>query len=302
MAQKVVVTGGAGFVGSHLVRELLARGQEVHVIENFAAGLRADRFHEGAVYHKLDIRNPACKEVFLGASYVFHLAALPRVQFSIDNPYDAHESNITGTLCVLLAAKEAGVKKVIYTASSSAYGDQAQMPLREDMQPQPKSPYALQKLVGEFYCKVFSEVYGMSTVCLRYFNVYGPGADPNGPYAQVIPKFIQMALKGEPLTITGDGTQTRDIVHVRDVVRANILAAESDLVGKGEVINIGTGSNSSINRIAELIGGRVEYIAPRLEPHDSLADNSLAKKLLGWEPTVSLEEGVAELKKLSGLL
>jgi UDP-glucose 4-epimerase len=165
----------------------------------------------------------------------------------------------------------------------------------------PISPYGLQKYIAELYCRLFADVYQLPAVSLRYFNVYGPKADPDGAYALVIAKFIKQRLLGEPMTITGDGTQTRDYTHVRDVVRANILAAGS-AVGRGEVINIGAGQNASVNKVAELIGGPVEHIAPRLEPHDTLADNSLAKKLLGWEPQVSLEEGIAELKKLNNLV
>jgi UDP-glucose 4-epimerase len=286
--QKAVVTGGRGFIGTHVVRALKDKGCEVEVVD----------IKEGS-----DIRKPEdLAKAFAGAAYVFHLAALPRVQFSIEHPAESNETNIVGTFNVLLAAKEAGVRRVIYSASSSAYGNQAIMPLVETMDAHPISPYALQKYVCELYCRMFSEVYGLSTVSLRYFNVYGPGADPDGPYAQVIPKFIQMRLRGEPMTITGDGEQTRDIVHVRDVVRANILAAESKKVGQGEVINIGTGAHVSINAIAKLIGGEAKHIQARLEPHDTLADNSLAKELLGWEPQVRLEDGIAELKKLAGLV
>ena len=169
------------------------------------------------------------------------------------------------------------------------------------MPPHPKSPYGLQKYIGELNARLFSEIYGLPTVSLRYFNVYGPGASAEGAYALVIAKFFKQRLESAPMTITGDGTQTRDYTHVRDVVRANMLASESANVGKGEVINIGAGNNASVNNIAELIGGRAEHIAPRLEPHDTLADNSLAKKLLGWEPQLTLEEGIAELKKLSNL-
>ena len=203
-----------------------------------------------------------------------------------------------GTLNVLVAAKEGGVKRVVYSASSSAYGDQKEMPLREDMPAHPKSPYGLQKYIGELYCKLWSEVYALETVSLRYFNVYGPRIDPSGAYPLAIGQFLKQRSEGKPITITGDGKQTRDFTHVRDVVRANLLAAESSKVGKGEVINIGAGKNFSINKVAEMIGGEVVHIAPRLEPHDTLADNSLAKNLLGWTPAVSLEEGIAELKKI----
>lgn len=286
--QKMVITGGAGFIGSHLVAALKEAGHDVEIVDLKTGG---------------DIRKPErLARAFKGATYVFHLAALPRVQYSIEHPEETNETNITGTLNVLVAARDAGVKKVIYSASSSAYGDTVVMPLVETMLAHPISPYALQKYVGELYCRLFSEVYGLPTVSLRYFNVYGPGADPNGAYALVIAKFLQQRMEGKSMTITGDGTQTRDFTHVRDVVQANLLAATSEKVGMGEVINIGAGKNASVNKIAELIGGPVEHIPARLEPHDTLADNSLAKKLLDWEPQVSLEEGIAELKKIHKLV
>ncbi len=285
--KKAVVTGGAGFIGSHLVKALQKEGFEVAVIDATQGS---------------DIRDvELLKKTFAGAKYVFHCAALPRVQYSIEHPQETNEVNVGGTVAVLKAAKEAGVERVVYSASSAAYGNQDTMPLREDMPAYPISPYALQKYVGELYCRLFSEVYGLPTVSLRYFNVYGPGADPEGPYALVIAKFFQQRAEGKPMTITGDGAQTRDFTHVYDVVRANLLAATSEKVGKGEIINIGFGKNASVNRVAELVGGPVVHIAPRLEPHDTLADNTRAKELLGWEPQVTLEEGIAELKKLSGL-
>jgi UDP-glucose 4-epimerase len=300
--KKAVVTGGAGFIGSHIVDELLKRGHEVHVIDNFVAGKSEDRINPKATYHELDVRERTkIAPIIEGADVVFHLAALPRVQFSIDNPEESHDVNINGTLNVLLAARDGKVGKVVYSASSSAYGDQLVLPLSEEMLPQPKSPYALQKYVGEHYCRIFSAIFGLPTVSLRYFNAYGKRADPNGPYAQAIIKFLNFRKQGMPLTVTGDGEQTRDSVHVSDIVRANMLAYEKDTVGQGEVINIGSGRNASVNEVARLIGGEVVYIAPRIEPHDTLADITRAKELLGWEPTVSLEEGIAELKKEFGL-
>jgi len=175
------------------------------------------------------------------------------------------------------------------------------LPLHEGMVPQPKSPYALHKHIGEHYCRIFSLVYGLPTVSLRYFNLYGPNADPNGPYAQAIIKFIDQRAHGKPMTITGDGEQTRDSVHVRDVVRANMLAAASSKVGRGEVINIGSGVDYSVNAIAALIGGETTYIPPRIEPRHTRADITLAKQLLDWAPTISLQEGIAELKTLHNL-
>ena len=292
-----VVTGGTGFIGSHLVTALLAEEYVVKIIDNESSG-KQRKIPEGAEFFGQDINDTAAlTKVMRGADFVFHFAALPRVQYSIEYPLETNAVNVGGTVSVLKAAHDAGVKRVVYSASSSAYGDQAVMPLTEDMPASPKSPYGLQKYIGELYCRVFSDVYGLSTVSLRYFNVYGSGASTEGAYALVIAKFLKQRSLGEPMTITGDGKQTRDFTHVHDVVRANILAANSERVGKGEVINIGAGKNASVLHIAKLIGGPVTHIAARLEPHDTLADNSLAKKLLGWEPGVSLEDGITELKK-----
>lgn len=297
MKKIAVVTGGAGFIGKHLARALLEEGYEVKIVDNLSGGKR-EKVPKGAVFFEQDVNNTgALITIMKDAALVFHLAALPRVQYSIEHPIEANMANVNGTVSMLKAAQEAGVKRVIYSASSSAYGDQTIMPLAENMSANPKSPYGLQKYIGELYCRVFSEVHGLSTVSLRYFNVYGSGASAEGAYALAIAKFLQQRSLGRPMTITGDGLQTRDFTHVRDIVRANILAARSARVGKGEVINIGTGQNASIAHVAELIGGPIEYIPARLEPHDTIADNSLAKKLLGWEPSVSLEEGIAELKR-----
>ena len=298
---KVVVTGGAGFIGSHLVDALIEKDYETHVIDNLSGGKKED-INPKAVFHKADIRElDALPSIIKGAKFVFHLAALPRVQYSIKHPAETHGVNVTGTLNILIAAKEGGVKRVIYSASSSAYGDQKTLPLREDMTPMPKSPYGLQKYIGELYARIWSEVHGLPTVSLRYFNVYGPRMNPDGAYALAIGKFLKQRKGGKPLTIWGDGTQTRDFTHVRDVVRANLLAAESTKVGKGEVINTGAGRNFSVNELAEFIGGPVVHEPPRLEPHDTLADNSLARKLLGWKSEVKLEDGIKEIKKEFGI-
>jgi UDP-glucose 4-epimerase len=293
---KVIVTGGAGFIGSHLTNRLIEDGFDVHVIDNLSAGKKSN-VHPRATLHVKDITNlPSIKPIFRGATFVFHLAALPRVQFSIEHPLEAHAANVNGVLNVLIAAQAAGVKRVIYSASSSAYGDQKHMPLQETAPANPKSPYGLQKYIGELYCKVWSDIYGIETVSLRYFNVYGPRQSSEGAYALVIARFMKLRSQGKPMTITGDGKQTRDFTSVHDVVRANMLAMKSTKVGAGEAINIGAGKNQSIKRIAELIGGPVAHIPARLEPRDTLADNSLAKKLLGWKPMVTIEQGMAELK------
>lgn len=300
--KKALVVGGAGFIGSHLVDRLINEGWTVQVFDNLSNG-KKENVNKKASLYVGDIRDPKkLKDVFdtLGEGvHVFHLACLPRVQYSIDYPRESHDANINGTLNVLLAARDGKAKRVIYSASSSAYGEQDKLPFVETMKPNPMSPYALQKYTGELYCKVFSQAYALPTVALRYFNVYGPRQDVNGAYAQAIPKFIYQSKKGDPITITGNGEQTRDSTHVNDVVEANMLAAVSDAVGKGEVINIGSGKDFSMNKIAKLIGGTIVYIPARLEPQHTKADIKLAKKLLGWEPKVTLEAGIAELKRLS---
>ncbi len=297
-ARTAIVTGGAGFIGSHLVRALVKEGYTVYVIDNLVAG-KKDSVDPKAKLHITDIREPkALKKIFSAAgkeALVFHLACRPRVQYSIDFPQETNEVNITGTLNVLVAARDAGSARVIYSASSSAYGEQPTLPFVETMPANPQSSYGLQKYVGELYARMFSAVYGLETVTLRYFNVYGPGQDPNGSYAQAIPKFLDQKKRGMPITITGDGEQRRDCTHVSDVVRANLLAAVSAKVGKGEVINIGGGKDYSMNEIARIIGGTVKYIPARLEPRATRADVSLAKKLLGWKPEVSLKDGIREL-------
>ncbi|MBT3282761.1 NAD-dependent epimerase/dehydratase family protein [bacterium] len=294
--KKIIVTGGAGFIGSNLVNELVELGADVHVIDNLSGG-KKENVNEKAVLHVVDLRNiDDIIPVINGAEYVFHFAALPRVQYSIEHPVETNDVNVNGTLNMLVAAQKGGVKRVVYSASSSAYGDQKEMPLKETMTAGPKSPYGLQKYIGELYCKVWSTVHNLETVSLRYFNVYGKGQNPDGAYALVIGKFLKQKAEGKPMTICGDGENTRDYTNVKDVVRANILAAQSDNVGKGEVMNIGAGHNHSLNNVAKLIGGEVEYIEARLEPSDTLADSSLAKKLIGWEPTLTLEQGLKELQ------
>ena len=299
---KSVVTGGAGFIGSHIVDALVARGDEVHVLDNYAAGKFENRSNNKAAYHELDIREfEKIAPIIKGARYVFHEAALPRVQFSIENPELTFAVNVGGLVSVLRAAHEGGASRVVFASSGSVYGDQQALPLSEELPPDPKSPYGLQKQMGELACKLWRSVYGLQTVSLRYFNVYGARMDPNGAYALMIGKFLQMRQKGQPLTIWGDGTHTRDFTHVSDIVRANVLAAENEKVGSGEILNIGAGRNVSVNDVAAMIGGPVVHEAERLEPAHALADNSLARELLGWEPTVRLEDGIAALKTEAGL-
>lgn len=299
---KVVVTGGAGFIGSHLAEELSKRGYKVTILDNLFTGKRENvepllkegkvEFIQGSITD-----SPLLYELFQDVSYVFHEAAIPSVPRSVENPQAAHEANITGTLNVLLAAKDTGVKKVIYASSSSVYGDTPTLPKKEDMPPNPLSPYAVTKLSGEYYCRVFHRVYGLPTVCLRYFNVYGPRQDPASQYAAVIPRFINRVLENKPPIIFGDGEQTRDFTFVKDVVEANILAAESNAY---DVYNIGRGERISINKLAEiiiqLVGNNIEPVYQEARSGDvkhSLADISRARTF-GYNPKWSLEEGLRE--------
>ncbi len=300
--KKVIVTGGAGFIGSHLTEELAKRGYYVIILDDLSTGKTENiepllknenvKFIQGSV---TDL--PVLQKLFQDVHYVFHLAAIPSVPRSIENPLASHEVNVTSTLKVLLTAKDNGIKKVIYASSSSVYGDTPTLPKREDMLPNPLSPYAVTKLTGEYYCRVFKEVYGLPTVCLRYFNVYGPRQDPNSQYSAVIPRFIKSVSEGKPPIILGDGEQTRDFTFIKDVVEANILAAESDATG---IFNIGRGESTSINRLAKLI---ISFTKNTVKPiHDearagdirhSLADISRARAF-GYEPKFSLEQGLRE--------
>lgn len=297
---KCLVTGGAGFIGSNLVDELIKRGDEVIIIDNLSTG-KKENLNPKAKFHNLDIRSlDEIKPLFIGVDYVFHLAALARVQPSIEDPITYNDHNVNGSLNVLVASKEAKVKKVVYAASSSAYGNQEEMPLTEDMIANPISPYGLQKYIGEEYCRLFSYVYKLPTVCLRYFNVYGPRMVLEGAYAPVIGIFGQQKKNNKPLTIVGDGEQLRTYTYIKDIVRASILASLSD-VSDGRPINIGQSSEYSVNQIAKMIGGPTVNIPPRIEPRRNLCDNTLAKELLGWEPTIDLPEWMEGYKKEMGI-
>lgn len=287
-----LVTGGAGFIGSHTVEALLKRGDKVRVLDNFSTG-KPGNVPAGAELLEVSITDfKKMAPAFDGIDGVFHTAALARVQESIDNPLESNEVNITGTLNVIQASFRAGVRRMVFSSSSSLYGDPPILPIPESVFPNPKSPYALQKYVGEGYLKLATLFWGLQTVSLRYFNVYGPRMPLQGAYKLVIPIFLDQKARGKEMTITSDGTQTRDFTYVDDVVRANLLAMDSGNVGSGEAINIGTGVNYSVNQVAKLIGGSTTHIPPRVEPHDTLADISLAKKLLGWAPQVQFEEGL----------
>lgn len=296
--KKVVVTGGAGFIGTHLVRGLAAEGYDVHVVDNLSAG-KKENVPPEATLHVLDIRNTAqLTEVCGGAAFICHLAALPQVQYSIEHPEETHDVNVNGTLSVLEAARAAGVRRVVFASSAAVYGDAEAPALDESMPVAPKSPYALHKYIGEEYGKLWHTLYGQEMVSLRFFNVYGPGARAEGAYALVTAIFLKRWLAGEPLMITGDGEQTRDFIHVRDIVRAIMIAATHPGVGAGEVCNIGSGVPTSINRIADLYGGEKEYGPARIEPKHSCAAVDRARKALDFSADIPLEEGIDELKRL----
>lgn len=298
--KKIVVTGGAGFIGSNIVRTLCEEN-EVTVIDNLITGHyeNLSGIEDRHRFVRNDINNlEMLKREFQSADYVLHQAALPSVQRSVEDPITSNMNNINATLSVLVAARDCGVKKVVCASSSSVYGDTLILPKREDMNPNPKSPYAITKLAVEYYNRVFSEVYGLRTASLRYFNVYGPRQDPNSQYAAVIPLFINWVLNKKPLIIFGDGLQTRDFTFVKDVVQANILAMESQAEG---VFNIASGHQITLNdladRIMSIIGLEVKkvYERPRKgDIKDSLADISLAKRMLGYEPRFDLNSGLKE--------
>jgi len=301
---KYLVTGGAGFIGTNLVKRLLSDGHDVVVLDNYAGGKKEERIQAGAMYIEGDIRNDEdLKKSMSGVDGVFHMAALPRVTFSVEKPWETHDVNINGTLKVLLAARDNGIKRVIFSSSSSTYGAEEKKMLVEDGAVKiPISPYALHKLTGEHYCRLFSELYGLETVNLIYFNVYGPYFDPEGAYALVIGKFLDQKKKKLPMTVCGDGEYYRDYTHVNDVVEANILAMNGEKVGKGETINIGYGEPHTVNELVKLIGGEFVNVPARPgDPRFSGADNTKAKELLGWKPTVSLEDGIQSLKQEMGL-
>lgn len=299
-----LVTGGAGFIGSHLTDALLREGHRVRIVDNFSTGKRSN-ICVGAECIEADLTDlEAIRPAFRGIDGVFHVAALPRVPFSLQHPVESNAANVTGTLHVLEAARESGVKRVVYSASSSAYGDQPTLPLREDMKAMPKNPYGLQKYVAEEYCRIYAECLGIETVSLRYFNVYGPRMADEGAYVTVISIFIRQRKAGQPFTIVGDGEQTRDFTHVRDVVRANLLAMASPRVGHGEALNIGAEQNRSVNAVAAAIGGPQypkTFLPPRIEAQHSLADTRRARELLGWVPQERFEDGIREILESQGL-
>jgi len=295
---RILVTGGAGFIGSHLVDRLVKEGHEVVVIDNLSTG-KKENLNPKADFYNLDICNfNKIKPFFKRIDFVFHLAALPRVPLSIKDPVATAKVNILGTINVFKAAIDAGVKRVIFASSSSVYGDQEKLPLKENMIPHPISPYALQKLTAENFAKQFTKLYKIPIVSLRYFNVFGPRIDFDSDYSLVIGKFLRLKKEEKPLTIFDDGEQTRGFCYVDDVVEATLKAAKTKKLKGGEVINISSGKSYSVNYLAKLISKKVVYLSPR--PGDvrhTQADISLAKELLNWQPKVDLEQGLKKTQE-----
>lgn len=295
-----LVTGGAGFIGSHLVSALLESGRQVRVVDDFSTG-RRENVPPAVELVEGDLAEPSvARAAIAGCEVVFHQAAIPSVPRSVSDPVASHRANVDATLQVLVAARDAGVRRVVYAGSSSAYGDTPTLPKTEDMPPRPQSPYALQKVVGEEYCRLFTALYGLETVTTRYFNVYGPRQQPGSPYSGVISLFVDALSAGQAPTIHGDGRQTRDFTYVGDVVRG-VLAASTARDVSGRVINVAAGGRVSLLELLETIGtltgADVEPVhGPSREGdvRDSQADISAARALLGFEPRVSLEEGLRE--------
>lgn len=298
---KYLVTGGAGFIGSHIVDALLARGDEVVAYDNLSTGRRSNlpQEHPRLTFVQGCITDTdALTNAMTGVEFIFHEAALASVPRSVEFPLDTNHHCVTGTLTVLNVARQVGVKRVVYAASSSAYGDQPYLAKRETDLPAPLSPYAVAKLAGEYYCQAFYQTYGLETVGLRYFNVFGPRQDPDSPYSAVIPIFLTLLLRGQSPVVYGDGHQSRDFTYVQNVVNANLAAAAAPDVA-GKVINVANGKSTSLLTLLRLLNEQLgTNIRPQHDPpragdvRDSMADNTLATRLLGYEVDVDFEEGL----------
>jgi nucleoside-diphosphate-sugar epimerase len=298
---RYLITGGAGFIGSHIAEELVRRGLSVRIVDNFLTGKEENiaLFLDDVELIRGDIRElKLCQEAVKDVDYVLHQAALPSVPRSVEDPLLTNAINIEGTLNVLIASRDASVKRFVFASSSSVYGDDIHLPKKEGKEGNPLSPYAVSKLVGEKYCQVFSEIYGLSTICLRYFNIFGPRQDPHSQYAAVIPNFITRLLKGKSPIIHGDGEQSRDFTYVSNVVDANFQAVQTPDVS-GDIFNLGCGTQTTVNKLAttiiELTGKDITPLYEEERPGDvrhSFADISRAEALLDYKSRISLEEGL----------
>ena len=301
MSTRFLLTGGAGFIGSHIVKRLVGEGAVVRVVDNLSTGqvARLENLRCSIEYVEADLAdNLVSDEVVKDVDYVLHQAAIPSVQRSVCDPIGTNRANVTATLNLLESCRKAKVRRFVYAASSSAYGDTEVLPKSEEMPPNPLSPYALQKLVGEHYCKLYYSLYGLETVCLRYFNVFGPGQDPHSEYSAVIPKFISKLLINEPITVYGDGEQSRDFTYVENVVDANLLALQATKAC-GKVLNVGCGEritlNTLIQLLEEIVGVKAKVSYSASKPGDvrhSLADINLARRFLEYEPKIMVKEGL----------
>ena len=301
MSTRFLLTGGAGFIGSHIVKRLVGEGAVVRVVDNLSTGqvARLENLRCSIEYVEADLAdNLVSDEVVKDVDYVLHQAAVPSVQRSVRDPVGTNRANVTATLNLLESCRKTGIRRFVYAASSSAYGDTEVLPKSEEMPPNPLSPYALQKLAGEHYCKLYYSLYGLETVCLRYFNVFGPGQDPHSEYSAVIPKFISKLLINELITVYGDGEQSRDFTYVENVVDANLLALQATKAC-GKVLNVGCGEritlNTLIQLLEEIVGVKAKVSYSASKPGDvrhSLADINLARRLLEYEPKVMVKEGL----------
>jgi UDP-glucose 4-epimerase len=298
---RCLVTGGAGFIGSHIVRGLLKAGHSVRVFDNLSTGHRdnLDEVSDRIEFVEGDITDSiACTEALSGIERVFHQAALASVPLSLERPLETHSACATGTLSMLHHCVKAKVKRFVYAASSSAYGDQPTSSKRESDLPMPLSPYAVAKLCGEYYCQAYYHSFGLETVGIRYFNVFGPRQDPNSPYSAVIPLFVSRILSGQPAIVYGDGLQSRDFTYVANIVHGNLLAAERPNIG-GRILNVADGRQTTLLQLLKMLGNMLG-ISPKIDfqparvgdVRESLADITLARKLLGYEPQFTLEEGI----------
>lgn len=296
---KAIVTGGCGFIGSHIVDRLINDNYEVEVIDNESA-IANERFYynEKAKYHKLDVADYATtRKIYDDAKYVFHCAAESRINQTIDNPLLAFRTNVVGTATVLQCSREADVRTVLYSSTSSAYGLINSPPLHERMPEDCLNPYSVSKVAGEKACMMYNQLFGLKTVIFRYFNVYGPREPIKGPYAPVVGLFLRQKLAGESLTITGNGQQSRDFVHVYDVVNANIMAMNPDILHVDPIYNVGTGKKYSVLQLAKMIDDNIKFIPPRMgEARETLADNKRIKETFGWKPTEDLEAYIRKMK------
>ena len=301
MASRYLVTGGAGFIGSHIVKRLVAEGAHVRVVDNLSTGQmrRLDTVRSAIDFIEADLADATTtRKAVGGIDYVLHQAAVPSVQRSVADPVTTNRANVTGTINLLEACRNAQVRRFVFAASSSAYGDTEVLPKREDMESNPLSPYALQKFVGERYCRLYYELYGFETLSLRYFNVFGPEQDPHSEYSAVVPKFISRLLANQPITIYGDGEQSRDFTYIENVVEANLLALKAPNAA-GTLCNIGCGERITLNRLVSLleqqlgVSAQVIFAPPKAgDVRHSLADIERAKAILQYRPKITVEEGL----------